>query len=484
MSAKTRTFLQMFERMGIGSHIQVVALMLGKAVATLRWRGDSEELVKRGLEVLHDLIYSYSSGRLLLSDTSTGPVAELLQCHTPDYFPFLADPDAARQRTTFYSSLARLVFFEDESERFEPFVAPLLGALGALGAPGAGGGALVTQRSDAVMRALAGACRDWRGVAAAAHNRSSYSQVFEALQPHFETLKGGLMAYHDTTAVTTPLLKLMAELVYQRGQRISFGNNSPNGVLLFRAAAACAAAYLQSPTGAQPKALDDTGAYASKYKAVTIAATIMSRALEGGFVNFGVFKLYADPSLDSSVGVLLQVLLGIPLDALFAYPKLCAMYMVTLHLLLRSHIDYMVLLPPGPFQQICATLIRGLDCVDVEVASHASCSIDFLATFFVKNAAKESAAANALKAQVSAQPRIFHNFMMTLFRVLVFDESVGQAATTMSLIRPLLPSILAAQLVQGSALEEYKTELVASQPEERRARMSAKFDELAADVTK
>ena len=39
------------------------------------------------------------------------------------------------------------------------------------------------------MRTLVGACRDWRGVLAAAHNRATYTQSFEALYPrHVQTL--------------------------------------------------------------------------------------------------------------------------------------------------------------------------------------------------------------------------------------------------------------------------------------------------------
>jgi len=35
--------------------------------------------------------------------------------------------------------------------------------------------------------------------------------------------------------VTTPLLKLYAELVYNKAQRLTFDSSSPNGILLFRA---------------------------------------------------------------------------------------------------------------------------------------------------------------------------------------------------------------------------------------------------------
>lgn len=39
--------------------------------------------------------------------------------------------------------------------------------------------------------------------------------------------------YHDP-AVTTPVLKLMAELAQSRSQRLLFDVSSPNGYLLFR----------------------------------------------------------------------------------------------------------------------------------------------------------------------------------------------------------------------------------------------------------
>ena len=37
---------------------------------------------------------------------------------------------------------------------------------------------------------------------------------------------------HDE--MTTPLLKLYAELVYNKAQRLTFDSSSPNGILLFR----------------------------------------------------------------------------------------------------------------------------------------------------------------------------------------------------------------------------------------------------------
>ena len=43
--------------------------------------------------------------------------------------------------------------------------------------------------------------------------------------------------------MTTPLLKLYAELVYNKAQRLTFDSSSPNGILLFRDASAVVVGY-------------------------------------------------------------------------------------------------------------------------------------------------------------------------------------------------------------------------------------------------
>lgn len=43
-----------------------------------------------------------------------------------------------------------------------------------------------------------------------------------------------LQAWADTPALTTPLLKFVAEFCFNRSQRLTFDSSSPNGILLFR----------------------------------------------------------------------------------------------------------------------------------------------------------------------------------------------------------------------------------------------------------
>ena len=69
-----------------------------------------------------DLAAGYTSGKLLLKLDFT---SYILQHHTAEHFAFLDDAANSRSRTTFYFTLARLLFVEDTPAKFKAFVAPL-----------------------------------------------------------------------------------------------------------------------------------------------------------------------------------------------------------------------------------------------------------------------------------------------------------------------------------------------------------------------
>jgi len=304
---------------------------------------------------------------------------------------------------------------------------------------------------------------------------------------YLEMLVRGASAFAAHPEVTTPLLKLVAEMVLQRGQRINFGNYSPNGVLLFRFASQAVVAYgsrmvdAPVPAGAEP--------YAAKYKTVAVCASILARALDGGYANFGVFELYSDPALRDAVTMLLRLLLSVPQEDLMKYPKLANLYMLSIEILHRNHIDLIAALPQPVFARLVRSLVDGLDCVDNDVAMRASSAMDHLATHFVKNWPKDTPTAQGLKLLVAADQGIFAVLMRQLFKVLVLDEAPASAQsvghmTALTLVRPLLPVILAAECVQPGALEVFKAELIASQPASLQPRALEEFNRFASGLTR
>jgi len=125
------------------------------------------------------------------------------------------------------------------------------------------------------------------------------------------------------------------------------------------------------------------------------------------------------------------------------HPKLFYAYVTFLHHVLRSHVDFLVTLPSAEFLSVLTALSNALDCLEAEVSSQAAFAIDHLASYFVRNARKDTATMAALRSHVSAGA-IFESLMRVVFNVVVF----GDIGNQWSLSRPLLSLIQAAELVR------------------------------------
>lgn len=473
-SGRTKAFYGMLLRMGLGDHTVIVTRMITKLCNNLRFMGDHEAVVQRTLATLNELIYSYSSGRLLLSLDVIG--TQLLMNHGEEQYPFLVPAANTRYRTQFYSALARLVFMEDESERFEPFIAPLLTRLDQLAG-------VTGVRSEEVMRAVIGAARDLRGILSAAHNRPTYSQCFEALFPrHIGTLVALMDTWADTPAVAVPLLKAMTELVFNRGQRIAFGASSANGILLFRSCSEMLTAYAR-------KACDIpiTGApsdYAARWKGVGAALTCLTRVLEGGYVNYGVFALYADPALDNALTSAFKLMQPCDPEEVVRYPKLALAYSAFLQDMCRSHMDYLAGGLDGPmFMRAVQTITVMLDSLQADISSQAAFALDHLATYYVRNCKKGegSETVAALQSHLSSSaPSLFEDLMKLVFTLVVW----GDIGNQWSLARPLLSLILAAEAVRENSFLDMRAAVIDAQAVSDQPRMADELDRLMSGITR
>ncbi len=120
---------------------------------------------------------------------------------------------------------------------------------------------------------MIGLARDLRGIAFAFNTKVSYMMMFEWIYPKYTPIlqRAVEIWYSDPQVrmvlidsfsprlppstfhffwgggqVTTPVLKLFAELVQNRSQRLQFDVSSPNGILLFREASKIICTYGQS----------------------------------------------------------------------------------------------------------------------------------------------------------------------------------------------------------------------------------------------
>lgn len=161
---------------------------------------------------------------------------------------------------------------------------------------------------------------------------------------------------HDP-AVTTPVLKLFAELVQNRSQRLLFELSSPNGILLFREASKAICCY-----GSRILTLDvpKDQQYPMRLKGISVCFIMLKAALSGNYVNFGVFKLYGDDTLDNVLSIAAKLIVSIPRRDLIEYPKLSKAYYLLLECLAQDHIAFLTALEPAIFVYILESLCEGL----------------------------------------------------------------------------------------------------------------------------
>ncbi|XP_064966171.1 uncharacterized protein LOC103986231 isoform X2 [Musa acuminata AAA Group] len=465
----SKLYTRLSELLGIHDHLVLLNIIVGKIATNLKCYTECEEVIEHTLSLFLELASGYMTGKLLLKLDS---IKFIISHHTRENFPFLEDNRCSHSRTTFYYTLGYLIFMEDSPVKFKSSMEPLLQVMiGLKTTPDA------AFRSDAVKYAFIGLMRDLRGIAMATNSRRTYGLLFDWLYPaHMPLLLKAISHWADVPQVTTPLLKFMAEFVLNKAQRLTFDSSSANGILLFREVSKLVVAYgsriLSHPI--------NTDVYANKYKGIWISLTILTRAMTGNYVNFGVFELYGDRALADVLDISLKMILSISLSDILAYQKLTKAYFAYMEVLFGNHISFILTLDTNTFMHIIASLESGLKGLDAGISSQCASAIDNLASFYFNNITvgemPPSPATMSLARHVVECPNLFAEILKTLFEIVLFEDCGNQ----WSLSRPMLSLILISEQV----FNDLKVQILASQPTDQVERLSLCFDKLMADVTR
>ncbi|URE05702.1 hypothetical protein MUK42_19697 [Musa troglodytarum] len=465
----SKLYTRLSELLGIHDHLVLLNIIVGKIATNLKCYTECEEVIEHTLSLFLELASGYMTGKLLLKLDS---IKFIISHHTRENFPFLEDNRCSHSRTTFYYTLGYLIFMEDSPVKFKSSMEPLLQVMiGLKTTPDA------AFRSDAVKYAFIGLMRDLRGIAMATNSRRTYGLLFDWLYPaHMPLLLKAISHWADVPQVTTPLLKFMAEFVLNKAQRLTFDSSSANGILLFREVSKLVVAYgsriLSHPIS--------TDVYANKYKGIWISLTILTRAMTGNYVNFGVFELYGDRALADVLDISLKMILSISLSDILAYQKLTKAYFAYMEVLFGNHISFILTLDTNMFMHIIASLESGLKGLDAGISSQCASAIDNLASFYFNNITvgemPPSPATMNLARHVAECPNLFAEILKTLFEIVLFEDCGNQ----WSLSRPMLSLILISEQV----FNDLKVQILASQPSDQVERLSQCFDKLMADVTR
>ncbi|XP_075797469.1 ran-binding protein 17 isoform X5 [Microtus pennsylvanicus] len=353
-----KVYARMSEVLGITDDNHVLETFMTKIVTNLKYWGRCEPVISRTLQFLNDLSVGYI---LLKKLVKIDAVKFMLKNHTSEHFPFLGIGDTYslsdfRCRTTFYTALTRLLMVdlgEDEDE-FENFMLPLTVSF-----------ETVLQifnnnfKQEEVKRMLIGLARDLRGIAFALNTKTSYTMLFDWMYPaYLPVLQRAIERWYGEPACTTPILKLLAELMQNRSQRLNFDVSSPNGILLFREASKMICTYGNQILSLGSLSKDQI--YPMKLKGISICYSALKSALCGNYVSFGVFKLYGDNNFDNVLQAFVKMLLSVSHSDLLQYRKLSQSYYPLLECLTQDHMSFVTNLEPPVLLYVLTSLSEGL----------------------------------------------------------------------------------------------------------------------------
>uniref|UniRef100_A0A4X2JYI6 RAN binding protein 17 n=1 Tax=Vombatus ursinus TaxID=29139 RepID=A0A4X2JYI6_VOMUR len=478
----SKVYARMSEVLGITDDNHVLETFMTKIVTNLKYWGRCDSVIARTLQFLNDLSVGYI---LLKKLVKIEAVKFMLQNHTSEHFPFLGVSEGynlgdLRCRTTFYTALTRLLMVdlgEDEDE-FENFMLPLTVSF-----------ETVAQmfnnnfKQEETKRMLIGLARDLRGIAFALNTKTSYTMLFDWIySAYLPILQKAIERWYQEPACTTPILKLMAELMQNRSQRLNFDVSSPNGILLFREASKMICTYGNQILSLGSLSKDRI--YPMKLKGISICYSALKSALCGNYVSFGVFKLYGDNHFDNVLQAFVKMLLSVSHSDLLQYRKLSQSYYPLLECLTQDHMSFITNLEPQVLMYFLTSISEGLTALDTIVSSSCCTSLDYIVTYLFKHIAKEgkkslrcrevSQDGQRLLHFMQQNPDVLQQMMSVLMNIIIFEDCRNQ----WSVSRPLLGLIL----LNEKYFSELRENLINSQPIGKREVLAQCFRSLMEGV--
>uniref|UniRef100_A0A8I6AH01 Exportin 7 n=1 Tax=Rattus norvegicus TaxID=10116 RepID=A0A8I6AH01_RAT len=463
----SKLYRRLSEVLGLNDETMVLSVFIGKVITNLKYWGRCEPITSKTLHSVRKLV-------------KLSAVQFMLNNHTSEHFSFLGINNQSnltdmRCRTTFYTALGRLLMVDlgEDEDQYEQFMLPLTAAFEAV----AQMFSTNSFNEQEAKRTLVGLVRDLRGIAFAFNAKTSFMMLFEWIYPSYmPILQRAIELWYHDPACTTPVLKLMAELVHNRSQRLQFDVSSPNGILLFRETSKMITMYGNRilTLGEVPK----DQVYALKLKGISICFSMLKAALSGSYVNFGVFRLYGDDALENALQTFIKLLLSIPHSDLLDYPKLSQSYYSLLEVLTQDHMNFIASLEPHVIMYILSSISEGLTALDTMVCTGCCSCLDHIVTYLFKQLSRSTKKRTAPLNRESdcflhimqQHPAMIQQMLSTVLNIIIFEDCRNQ----WSMSRPLLGLIL----LNEKYFSDLRNSIVNSQPPEKQQAMHLCFENL------
>jgi len=268
---------------------------------------------------------------------------------------------------------------------------------------------------------------------------------------------------YDEPLVIHSILKFYTEFTQNRAQRLCFDVASPNGILLFQNVSQVCIEYGQKLSACNTSLIDDENkkanggdVYQNLLKGMNLLFRLVHTTLSSSFVNFGMFRLYNDSSLDKVLQMFLDLTVSKLGDCsnLLAYPKCAETFYQLVEQLSEDHIEWFCNLNEESLVRFMLALKSGITAIN-SVQTRSCGTLDNLVTLVYKQLKRKEVLdrqTQEVKARLmlptptlsnfvqllSKQPGILQEMLAIALYHVLFEECKNQ----WSISRPLLPLIL------------------------------------------
>ncbi|KAK1442653.1 exportin 4/7-like protein [Babesia gibsoni] len=444
--------------------------LVEKVFFNLQCRVSSETVIKKtltffselssGIDIVH---YADRSPHLVVS------ARLILQCktlrfalmnHADQGFRFLQIQAYGRYRTLYYSILCKLLLLELNSDeehsenglKFENFMEHHERVVNHLWNMNP-----VMLAAPECRMTIIGLMRDLKGICKSCISVESYQMFFNWIvnapkqpgQSRIHILKRIVEACWGDCEIMVPLVKFLAELLDNRGHRITFEKTSANGILIFKEAAGIVMCYgvklLQMAQAAKQAAASragpgDSETYKKVYKGIAACLQVLDHTLGGEYVNFGVFEVYGDATLDEVLHLAFQLCLSIPNEDLQAFSKAMQPVYSFLDLSTKLFMHQLLLLPPDNVAHLINACLDGLCSYEASTALTAASALDNFVTHVYNEHNKTVTGGGPHPARIFLESNLecLRRGMVLIFNLLLS----GDSNSAWSVSRPLLGLIL------------------------------------------
>ncbi|KAL5104547.1 Exportin-7 [Taenia crassiceps] len=388
ISRASRMYQSLSDLVGISDEQTILQIFIGKILLNLRYWSDQEVVLEPTLKLFGELASTFTAMRKLLQ---LDDIKFMLANHTASNFRFLSTSNFAlsRYRPEFYAYLSRLMLVTlsgtgaDDNRPFLNFLAPLTQVANTLIS-----NLLLSENCSIsphdARSSIIGLARDLAGVAFSLNTMAAFQHFLDWFYPSLFSLFGrALELWPFDPLVNCPVLKLLAEIVHNRNDRLKFDGTLPMGYLLLAEMTKILINFSAQLIPFCSQVTEDN-LYSHKVKPLTRYLNALRITLSGKYANFAIFGLVGDDSFEKTVKLSADVLLCVNEDELRGFIKLSKAYFALLECLTQNHMVLVSSLDSSVIRRFFNAIVIGVDSLDASVAWSACACLDYILTHIYK----------------------------------------------------------------------------------------------------